>query len=123
ACGRPLPPAGRQLRADRAGAAVGAKHGCMKITDILSEELVLPALAGRSKGEVIEELAGAVARRYPEEVDRQKLVQALEDREKLNSTALGEGVAIPHGKLPGLRRVIAAFGRSPGGVDFSSLDG
>ena len=36
----------------------------MKITDILSEDLVLPALAGRSKGEVIEELAGAVARRY-----------------------------------------------------------
>ena len=95
----------------------------MKITDILSEDLVVPALAGRSKGEVIEELAGAVARRYREEIDRQKLVQALEDREKLNSTALGEGVAIPHGKLPGLRRVVAAFGRSPGGVDFQSLDG
>src|SRR2546427_312959 len=73
--------------------------------------------------EAVEQLAGAVARRYREEVDRAKLVQALEDREKLNSTALGEGVAIPHGKLPGLRRVIAAFGRSPGGVDFSSLDG
>src|SRR5205807_5565892 len=95
----------------------------MKITDILSEDLVLPALAGRSKGEVIEELAGAVARRYREEVDRAKLVQALEDRERLNSTALGEGVAIPHGKLPGLRRVVAAFGRSPAGVDFQSLDG
>jgi len=95
----------------------------MKITDILSEDLVVPALAGRSKGEVIEELAGAVARRYREEIDRQKLVQALEDREKLNSTALGEGVANPHGNLPGQRLVIAAFGRSPGGVDFSSLDG
>src|SRR5881296_2050810 len=95
----------------------------MKITDILSEDLVLPALAGRSKGEVIEELAGAVAGRYREEVERAKLVQALEDREKLNSTALGEGVAIPHGKLPGVKGVIAAFGRCPAGVDFSSLDG
>src|SRR2546429_8532608 len=95
----------------------------MKITDILSEDLVLPALAGRSKDDVIEELARAVAERHRDEVDRAKLVHALEDREKLNSTALGEGVAIPHGKLPGLRRVIAAFGRSPGGVDFSSLDG
>src|SRR3989442_9147932 len=85
----------------------------MKITDILSEDLVVPALAGRSKGEVIEELAGAVARRYREEVDRQKLVQALEDREKLNSTALGEGVAIPHGKLPGLRRGGAPPRRRP----------
>ena len=95
----------------------------MKITDILSEDLVLPALAGRSKGEVIEELADAVAERHRGEIDHDKLVQALEDREKLNSTALGEGVAIPHGKLPGLKRVVAAFGRSPGGVDFSSLDG
>ncbi len=95
----------------------------MKITDILSEDLVLPALTGRSKGEVIEELADAVAERNRGEIDRDKLVQALEDREKLNSTALGEGVAIPHGKLSGLKRVVAAFARSPGGVDFSSLDG
>src|SRR3989475_13192351 len=95
----------------------------MKITDILSEDMVLPALAGRSKGEVIEGLAGAVARRYREEVDRAKLVHALEDREKLNSTALGEGVAIPHGKLPGLPRVIPAVGRTPGGGGFSSLRG
>jgi PTS system nitrogen regulatory IIA component len=50
-------------------------------------------------------------------------VQALEDRERLNSTALGEGVAIPHGKLAGVKRVLAAFGRSSQGVDFSSLDG
>jgi PTS system nitrogen regulatory IIA component len=41
----------------------------------------------------------------------------------LNSTALGDGVAIPHGKLPGVRRVIAAFARSKAGVDFQSLDG
>lgn len=95
----------------------------MKIVDILSEELVVPALAGRAKREVIEELAGAVAERHRGEIDRDRLVQALEDREKLNSTALGEGVAIPHGKLPGLKRVVAAFGRSRGGVDFSSLDG
>src|SRR2546428_630433 len=80
-----------------------------------------PERHGKRRGE--QAAAGAVARRYREEVDRAKLVQALEDREKLNSTALGEGVAIPHGKLPGLRRVIAAFGRSPLGVDFSSLDG
>ena len=95
----------------------------MKITDILSENLVVPALAGRSKGAVIEELADVVAEHHRGEVDRDRLVEALEDREKLNSTALGEGVAIPPGKLPGLKRVIAAFGRSPGGVDFSSLDG
>ena len=94
----------------------------MKITDILTADMVVPALRGRTKGEIIDELAGVVAAGHPE-IDRARLVQALEDRERLNSTALGEGVAIPHGKLPGLRRVVAAFGRSPGGVDFQSLDG
>src|SRR5258705_11636879 len=94
----------------------------MKIADILSEAMVVPVLGGRDKLNVIVELAGVVAREHPE-IDLGRLVQALEDRERLNSTALGEGVAIPHGKLPGLKRVIAAFGRSPGGIDFSSLDG
>ena len=95
----------------------------MKITDILTEDMVVPALRGRTKSDVIEELARVVAEHHQGEIDLRRLVQALEDRERLNSTALGEGVAIPHGKLPGLRRVIAAFGRSPAGVDFSSLDG
>src|SRR2546422_11337721 len=94
----------------------------MKITDILQESSVVAALAGRSKGEVIEELAGVLTHDHAE-IDRQRLIQALEDRERLNSTALGDGVAIPHGKLPGLKRVLAAFGRSLAGVDFQSLDG
>jgi len=94
----------------------------MKIEDILAEDLVIPALAARSKTDVLQELARAVSARHPE-LDRDRLVQALEDRERLNSTALGDGVAIPHGKLPGIKRVFAAFARSRGGVDFHSLDG
>ena len=94
----------------------------MRISDILSEELVIPVLRSRTKSEVIEELAARVAAQHPE-VDVGRLTQALEDRERLNSTALGEGVAIPHGKLPTIDRVLAAFGRSPAGVDFQSVDG
>lgn len=94
----------------------------MKITDILGEAVVVADLVGESKSELIEELAGVVAAHHAE-IERVRLVQALEDRERLNSTALGDGVAIPHGKLPGLKRVVAAFGRSIRGVDFSSLDG
>jgi PTS system nitrogen regulatory IIA component len=94
----------------------------MKIEDILTESLVLPDLAAHTKAEVLVELAGAVASRNPE-IERTKLVGALEERERLNSTALGDCVAIPHGKLPGIRRVFAAFGRSKTGVDFQSLDG
>jgi PTS system nitrogen regulatory IIA component len=94
----------------------------MKIEDILSEDLVLPDLAARSKPDVLVELADAVTRRHGE-LDKARLVAALEDRERLNSTALGDGVAIPHGKLPGIRRVFAAFARSRAGVDFQSIDG
>jgi PTS system nitrogen regulatory IIA component len=94
----------------------------MKIEDILDESLVLPELAARSKAEVLAELAGAVCRKYPE-LDKVRLLGALEERERLNSTALGDGVAIPHGKLPGIRRVFAAFARSRSGLDFQSLDG
>ena len=94
----------------------------MKISDILEADSVVAALRGRSKDDVIDELADVVAGTHPE-IDRKRLVQALEDRERLNSTALGDGVAIPHGKLPGLKRVLAAFGRSLAGVDFQSLDG
>jgi nitrogen PTS system EIIA component len=94
----------------------------MKIEDILSEDLVLDQLAGRSKTDVLTELAAAVTKQHPE-LDKSRLVGALEERERLNSTALGDGVAIPHGKLPGLRRVFAAFARSRDGVDFQSIDG
>ena len=84
----------------------------MKIEDILAEELVMPALAARNKADVLEELAGAVAEHHAE-LDRTRLVQALEDRERLNSTALGDGVAIPHGKLPGLMTL--ALDENPAG--------
>jgi PTS system nitrogen regulatory IIA component len=94
----------------------------MRIEDILAPELVIATLQASTKAEVLEELAAAVAAQHPE-IERQRLVQALDERERLNTTALGEGVAIPHGKLLGLRRVFAAFGRSPAGVDFQSLDG
>ena len=94
----------------------------MKIEDILSEELVLSDLQATTKTDVLVELANAVVRHHPE-LDGVRLVAALEERERLNSTALGDGVAIPHGKLPGIRRVIAAFARSRRGVDFQSIDG
>jgi nitrogen PTS system EIIA component len=94
----------------------------MKIEDILAQDLVLSDLTARNKTDVLVELATAVSRQHPE-LDRERLVQALEDRERLNSTALGEGVAIPHGKLSGIKRVFAAFARSKQGVDFHSLDG
>jgi nitrogen PTS system EIIA component len=94
----------------------------MKILDILPPENVISELQGTTKLAVLEELAGALAANHPE-ISKDRLVDVLLEREKLGSTAIGEGIAIPHGKLPKLAGVLAVFGRSPEGVDFQSLDG
>lgn len=94
----------------------------MKIIEILPATLVMPRLTGGSKDEVLRELARGMASHSPD-IDADKLVEVLWERERLGSTAIGDGIAIPHGKLPNLQTVRAAFGRHPAGVDFDSLDG
>jgi PTS system nitrogen regulatory IIA component len=97
----------------------------MKILDILSSEnLIAPSLGGTTKTAVLRELAEHLAAQHPgQRIDAGKLVDVLWERERLGSTAIGDGIAIPHGKLPGLQGVIGAFGRHVQGVDFDSLDG
>ena len=94
----------------------------MKLTEILPETLVIPTLEGRTKDAVLRELASHVAAVHPD-IDAARLLDVLWERERLGSTAIGDGIAIPHGKLPGLKTVMAAFGRHPQGIDFQSLDG
>ena len=95
----------------------------MKIVDILSSEaLIAPSLTGADKTAVLRELAEHLASQQ-HDVDASRLVDVLWERERLGSTAIGDGIAIPHGKLPGLKGVIGAFGRHVAGVDFDSLDG
>jgi PTS system nitrogen regulatory IIA component len=94
----------------------------MKITDFLNAQSIIADLAGRDKAAVLDELAekfpAADAALNPERV-----LSVLAEREKISTTAIGEGVAIPHGKLGGVDRVYAVFARSKKGVDFASLDG
>lgn len=94
----------------------------MKITDFLTRETVIPALAGGDKRSVLKEMAGKLSASYPA-LDEKKILEVLTERERISTTAIGEGVAIPHGKLPGVERVLGIFARSPEGVDFASLDG
>ena len=94
----------------------------MKILDILAPEAIVPEMRAKAKVEALQELATLLATLHPE-IDGARLVQVLLDREALGSTAIGEGIAIPHGKLPGVINVVAAFGRSPNGLEFDSLDG
>ena len=94
----------------------------MKITDILSPDLVIGDLKGTTKPDVLNELAKALAAKY-KEISFIELTAVLAERERLGSTAIGDGIAIPHGKLRGVTKIIGAFGRHLKGVDFDSLDG
>lgn len=94
----------------------------MKLVDVLKKECVIPNLHSRTKPEVIKEISERVASVYPN-INPERLIDVLMEREKLCSTAVDAGVAIPHGKLSGLGSIITAFGRSLEGIDFESLDG
>ncbi len=93
----------------------------MKIMDYLNEEWVIPDLKGTDKPSILKELSGVLVK--PCQVSSvEELVQVLLDREKLGSTGIGEGIAIPHGRLKKLKRFYISFGRSLKGVDFDSID-
>lgn len=94
----------------------------MKIVDLIQREMIVPALAATDKRGILEELARHVASRVSK-IDGTALAKVLVDREALASTAIGEGVAIPHGKLPAVTEITACLGRAPAGVDFDSMDG
>ena len=94
----------------------------MKITDFLSVQTVIPTLASREKNAVLQEIAGWLASTHPS-LDKKRILEVLLERERISTTAIGEGVTIPHGKLPDVERVLGVFARSPEGVDFASLDG
>jgi len=94
----------------------------MKLTDILVRGACIPDLQARTKKEATRELAEALANQV-EGLDGSALIQMLLERERLGSTAMGDGIAIPHARIETLDRLLASFGRSRNGVDFDSLDG
>jgi PTS system nitrogen regulatory IIA component len=97
----------------------------MKIVDFVGPELIVPQLRAHEKSEVIKELADHLAAHVsgPSRIDREVLAKVLLERERLASTAIGEGVAIPHGKLDAVGKLVACVGRAVEGVDFDSMDG
>lgn len=94
----------------------------MKIAEFLSPQAVNAELTARTKADALRELCESLARAHPG-LSSQRLTEVLQDREKLGSTGIGEGVAIPHGKLNGLPQLLASFGVSKNGIDFDAIDG
>jgi len=96
----------------------------MKIMDFLSKDAIIIDIKSAKKEDVINELVNALVNAG--EIDKQrcpKIMEALMSREALGSTAIGQGVAIPHAKSDCVAKLVAAFGLSKKGIDFDSLDG
>lgn len=94
----------------------------MKIVDLLDSKRILPSLSATTKRGAIEELADALVKENPN-LDRNKVIEVLLERESLGSTGIGDNIAIPHGKLSNLDKLVLCFGRSLSGINFDSMDG
>ena len=94
----------------------------MRLSEILAVNNIIPELKAEDKKSVLGELAEVIAR-YDANIDKGMLVKVLIEREHLGSTGIGDGVAIPHGKLSSVKQPIVSFGRSRKGLDFDSMDG
>jgi nitrogen PTS system EIIA component len=94
----------------------------MKVTDFLGPDMIVADLRSDTKSGVLAELAQHLASRMSG-VDADSLKRVLEERELLASTAIGDGIAIPHGKLDAVGRLVGTLGRARAGIEFESIDG
>lgn len=94
----------------------------MKIADLLNPAAIAADLKATEKNEVLSELTEAILKVEPG-LNRDEVLRVLQERERLGSTGIGDAVAIPHGKLRDLNKLLISFGRSRQGVDFDSMDG
>ena len=92
----------------------------MEITDLITPESVVPNLKVTSKKHALQEISKRMAESY--DLTEREIFEILLEREKLGSTGVGAGLAIPHGKLPGLERLQGVFARLEKPVDFDSID-
>ncbi len=94
----------------------------MKIMEMLKVEFIIDELKATNKRDVLTELIAVIAKGEGS-FDPEAMLRVFWEREQLGSTGIGDGIAIPHGKLAGLDETVLAFGRSRKGVAFEALDG
>jgi PTS system nitrogen regulatory IIA component len=94
----------------------------MKVIDFLKPDAIIATLEATTKAAALSEVAAHMARLDPK-VEGAELRRVLEERELLASTAIGDGIAIPHGKLDAVGRLVGSLGRAGRGIDFDSIDG
>ena len=93
----------------------------MLLTDLVAPNAIIPALKVNGKKQILQEVAAKAAELC--EQSERAILDILQQREKLGSTGVGNGIAIPHGKLPKLGKLFGLFARLERPVDFDALDG
>lgn len=93
----------------------------MRLVELMSEELILPEVEATTRDAVLQELVACTVRAHPN-IDAKEAFSVLLSRERIGSTAIGSGLAIPHAKLQ-LDRAVTCLARAPKGVEFGALDG
>ncbi|HVY19264.1 MAG TPA: PTS IIA-like nitrogen regulatory protein PtsN [Bauldia sp.] len=92
----------------------------MDLSDLVTPEAIIPSLKANSKKQVLQAIAEKAAGMTG--VEEKDIFDTLVKREKLGSTGVGGGIAIPHGKLGKLERIFGLFARLPKPIDFEALD-
>ncbi|RDE09440.1 PTS IIA-like nitrogen regulatory protein PtsN [Pelagibacterium lacus] len=92
----------------------------MELADIMSQDSVIACAKVASKRQLLQQLADRASALVG--IDAQTIFETLMNREQLGSTGLGNGIAIPHGKIKGLPRVVAVFARLAQPIDFDAVD-
>jgi fructose-specific phosphotransferase system IIA component len=93
----------------------------MKITDILSEKVIVTKLPGTTKADILNAMIDLAAT-SERVLDKEKMRSAILEREKIMSTGVGSGFAIPHGKTDAVQDIVAAFAITDQPIDYQSLD-
>ncbi|KAA3511077.1 MULTISPECIES: PTS IIA-like nitrogen regulatory protein PtsN [Agrobacterium] len=92
----------------------------MALADLLQQDAIIPALKVNSKKQLLQELAAKAARITG--VPEREVFDVILQRERLGSTGVGHGIAIPHGKLASINSIVGVFARLDNPVDFEALD-
>lgn len=96
----------------------------MKLTEFIRKKAIILSLKSPNKRGIVNEMVTSVKKACDgEKFSVDDVVEAVMEREKVGSTGLGGGVAVPHARLDSLKDVVGAFGRCVKGVDFNSVDG
>ena len=95
--------------------------GSMPLSDLVAPQAVIPALKVNNKKQALQEMAARAAELTG--LNEREILEIVQQREKLGSTGIGNGIAIPHGKLAKLQRLFGLFTRLDRPIDFESLDG